>query len=63
MGGLTYRAVCTLVVRGEVARCVFHLVREAVDAGEAVVEGVVALAVAGGEGGEAVHLLLERWQN
>ena len=51
MGGLTYRAVCALVVRGEVARCVFHLVREAVDAGEAVVEDVVALAVVLGHGG------------
>lgn len=60
---MTYRAVCALVVRGEVARCVFHLVREAVDAREAVVEGGVALAVVGGEGGEAVHLLLERWES
>lgn len=53
-----YLAVGSLVVCWDIARSVFDLVGEPVDACEAVVYGIIAFAAARGDALQAVHLLL-----
>lgn len=55
---MCYLAVGSLVVCWDVARSVFDLVGEPVDACEAVVYGIIAFAAARGDAVQAVHLLL-----